>query len=141
MKKFIFFGLLVLLLSAAHDTFAQGRGKHRGNDDRADRDRIQRGVGAGQITRDEDHDIRERQRAIRAERRASRSDGDLVRDEREQVRRDERAKDHLIHRYRHNGTLRPNYNGRGWHGRHRRGNGYYRRGAGSPTHPVFGNRN
>jgi hypothetical protein len=24
---------------------------------------------------------------------------------------------------------------------HRRGNGYYRRGAGSPTHPVFGNRN
>jgi len=24
---------------------------------------------------------------------------------------------------------------------HRRGNGYYRRGAGSPSHPVFGDRN
>jgi hypothetical protein len=45
----------------------------------------------------------------------------------------------LIRRVRRNDDRRLyDYSNRG---NHRRGNGYYRRGAGSPTHPVFGRRN
>lgn len=152
MKKFIFLSVLALLLGASTNTFAQDHhGRHRGgDDDRHDRDNRgerddrhdrddQRGVRSGRITRDEARELRERERVIREQRRANRV---IRRDERRQIRDDESEKDRVIHRFRPNGILRPNHNGRGrgWHGRHRRGNGYYRRGAGSPTHPRFGNR-
>jgi hypothetical protein len=45
----------------------------------------------------------------------------------------------LIRRVRHNDDRRlDDYNNNG-RSNHRRGNGYYRRGAGSVSHPVFGN--
>jgi hypothetical protein len=74
---------------------------------------IRRGVRSGQLTRDEAGQLRQRRRQIRQERRVYRSDGSYTRDERRDNDR------------RH----------------HRRGNGYYRRGAGSSSHPVFGRRN
>jgi hypothetical protein len=128
MKRLLLLCLVCMLLGVSNVAFAQGR--------RDDRLRIRRGIRSGQITRDEARLLRERQRAIREQRRVFRSDGRLARDERRELRRDRREQDRLIRRARHNDDRR--FDDRG---NHRRGNGYYRRGAGSPTHPVFGRRN
>lgn len=138
MKKFLLLGAIALLLGVSTDTLAQGHHNRGGRtNDRADRQRIRRGVRSGQITRDERRDLRERQKQIRAERRGYRSDGTITREERREIRRDEREQDRQVRRYRRNDDRRDRY------GRNdrRRGNGYYRRGAGSPSHPVFGRRN
>ncbi|HVF55868.1 MAG TPA: hypothetical protein VM934_06935 [Pyrinomonadaceae bacterium] len=134
MKKFILLGAVALLLGFSIDTSAQRRYRNYGGvrvNDRADRQRVRRGIRSGQITRDEARLLRERQRQIRAERRGYRSDGTLTREERHEIRRDEREHDRQIREYRRNEDRRDR----------RRGNGYYRRGAGSPSHPVFGNGN
>ena len=119
-----------MLLGLSSVAFGQGR--------RSDRQRIRRGIRSGQITRAEAQLLRQRQLELRTQRRIFRSDGRLARNERREIRRDERIQDRLIRRARHNDIRRSDdyyYNGRR---NHRRGNGYYRRGAGSPTHPVFG---
>lgn len=133
MKRILLLCGICILLSLSSVAFGQGRG--------SDRQRIRRGIRSGQITRDEARVLREQQRQIRAQRRIFRSDGRLARDERREIRRNERIQDRLIRRARHNDVRRSDdyYNGRGRN--HRRGNGYYRRGAGSPTHPVFGSSN
>ncbi len=136
MKKVLLLAALVLFLGASAETFAQGRYNRGGRwdnnrDNRSDRQRIRRGIRSGQITRDEARAIRERERQIRAERRTYRSDGVLTREERREIRRDEREQDRYIRSQRRDDD-RTN---------RRRGNGYYRRGAGSPSHPVFGRRN
>ncbi|MCP9494568.1 MAG: hypothetical protein MSG64_08945 [Pyrinomonadaceae bacterium MAG19_C2-C3] len=126
MKKIIFLGVIALLFSfSATDTFAQGRGYR--NNERNDRRRIQRGVRSGRITRDERRDIRTRDRALRQQRRAYRSDGVITRAERRDIRRDERGQDRYVRQQRRDDDRR--------YDRNRRGNGYYRRGAGSPSHP------
>ena len=118
MKKGLLLCAIALLLGFSSDTFAQ----RRGTNNRNDRQRIRRGIRSGQITRAEAQQIRERQRQNRAERR--------------EIRRDERQHDRQIRRARRNNV------GDSTHGRnHRRGDGYYRRGAGSSTHPVFGSNN
>jgi hypothetical protein len=126
MRKLILLSVVVMLLGLSADTFAQGR---------HDRWRIRRGVRSGQLTRDEARELRSERRALRQERRDYRSDGTLSRSERREIRRDRRAYDRQIWRQRHDDD-NWNYDNQG--GDHRRGNGYYRRGAGSPTHPVFG---
>jgi Spy/CpxP family protein refolding chaperone len=130
MKKFILLSVIVMVFGLTAETFGQGRG---------DRRRIRSGVRSGQITRDEARALRERRQQIRQEQRAYRSDGTLTRDERRDIRRDRRDYDRLIRSERRDNDRRDgyDYNRRN----HRRGNGYYRRGAGSPTHPVFGDRN
>lgn len=140
MKRLFLLGAVAVLFGVSTDTFAQGYyNRGRGND-RSDRARIRRGVRSGQITRDEARALRERERQLRLERRAYRSDGVLTREERREIRRDEREQDRLIRRERRDGERRYGRNGYYYDDR-RRGNGYYRRGAGSPTHPVFGRRN
>ena len=126
MKKFLLLLVMVMFVGFASDTFGQ-----RYND-RGDRRRIRRGIRSGQITRDEARELRARQLQLREARRAARADGTLTPEERRVLRRDERAHDRLIRRARHDDDRRNNL---------RRGNGYYRRGAGSPSHPVFGRRN
>jgi hypothetical protein len=129
MKKVLLLCAIVMFFGLGADTFGQRR------DNRNDRQRIRRGVRSGQITRDEARALRERQRQIRAERRAYRSDGTLTRDERREIRRDEREHDRQIRRARRNDVRRDD----NWRrNNHRRGDGYYRRGAGSRSHPVFG---
>lgn len=123
MKKALLLGAIVMFFGVGTDTFAQ---RHN---NRSDRQRIRRGVRSGQITRDEARALRERQRQNRAERRGYRSDGTLTREERREIRRDERQHDRLIRRARRNDVRDDD---------RRRGNGYYRRGAGSRSHPVFG---
>ena len=118
-----------MLLGLSNVAFGQGH--------RSDRQRIRRGIRSGQITRDEARLLRERQRQLRAERRDYRLNNRLSREERRRLRNDELHQDRLIRRARHNDDRRlDDYN----NGRvnHRRGNGYYRRGAGSVSHPVFG---
>jgi hypothetical protein len=124
MKKFLIVGVLALLMGGATEALAQRRGN-----DRSDRQRVRRGVRSGQITRDEARQIRERERQLRAERRTYRSDGVITREERREIRRDEREQDRYIRSQRRDDDRR------------RRGNGYYRRGAGSRSHPVFGDNN
>ena len=119
-----------MLLGLSNVVLAQG---HRRGNDRA---RIRRGIATGQITRDEAQLLRERRRLIREQRRDFRSDGRLARDERRELRRNDRRNDRLIRRLRRNDDRRDfDFDNRG---NHRRGGGYYRRGAGSSTHPVFG---
>jgi len=139
MKKILLLSAIFLLLGFSTETFAQGYNNGRGRiNDRADRQRIRRGIGSGQITRQEARLLRERQRQIRAERRGYRLDGRVTREERREIRRDEREHDRLIRLARRNDDRRWRSLNRA---NHRRGNGYYRRGAGSPSHPVFGRRN
>lgn len=133
MKKLLLVFAAVLLLGLPADVLAQRRdrdGRHSGGryNDRA---RIRRGVRSGNITREEARRLRQQQRADRAERRGYRSDGTLTRDERREIRRDERRSDRQIRREVRDDDRRDR----------RRGNGYYRRGAGSARHPVFGRRN
>ncbi|HEU4595072.1 MAG TPA: hypothetical protein VFS10_07860 [Pyrinomonadaceae bacterium] len=137
MKKGLLLCAIALLLGVSSETFAQRRDNDgRRMNNRSDRQRIRRGVRSGRITSAEARILRERQRQNRAERRVYRSDGTITRAERREMRRDERQHDRQIRRARRNNV------GHSTHGRNqRRGDGYYRRGAGSPTHPVFGNRN
>lgn len=144
MKNSLLLLAVALLVGFSTDTFAQ-RSRYDPYNDHADRQRIRRGVRYGQITRHEARILRERERQIRAERRGYRSDRVLTRDERREIWRDEREQDRRIREYRHNNARRAGYyrrHHRGYDGRyyHHRGNGYYRRGAGSPTHPRFGYR-
>ncbi|HEX8719007.1 MAG TPA: hypothetical protein VF736_00065 [Pyrinomonadaceae bacterium] len=125
MKKFLLICALSMSFGLASDALGQG---HHNRDDR---NRIRRGVRSGQLTRDEAQELRQRRRQIREERRTYRSDGTLTRDERRDLRRDRRELGRDIRRERRDDDRRD----------HRRGNGYYRRGAGSPSHPVFGTRN
>jgi hypothetical protein len=129
MKKLILLSAIVMLIGLSADTFGQGR---------SDRRRIRSGVRSGQITRDEARVLREQRRQIRQEQRTYRSDGTLTREERREIRRDRRAYDQSIRNERRDSDRR---NGYAYGRDHRRGDGYYRRGAGSPSHPVFGNRN
>ena len=133
MKKFFLLCVAVLLLGLPVDAFAQRRDNTSyGNRRYNDRARIRRGVRTGRLTREEALRLREQERANRAARRAARqSDGTLTREERRQIRRTERQSDRALRREIRDDDRR---------GR-RRGNGYYRRGAGSPSHPVFGSHN
>jgi hypothetical protein len=133
MKKFLLLSVIALLLGG---TATEATAQRRNND----RQRIRRGIRSGQITREEARQIRERQQQIRAERRAARADGTITREERREIRRDRREQDRYIRSQRRDDDRRD----RRWGNRNddddrRRGEGYYRRGAGSPSHPVFGN--
>lgn len=125
MKKFLLVCALCMSFGLASDALGQGRN----NGDRSNG--IRRGVRSGQLTRDEARQLRQRRRQIRQERRTYRSDGPYTRDERRDVRRDRRELGRNIRRERRDDDRRER----------RRGNGYYRRGAGSVSHPVFGRRN
>jgi hypothetical protein len=130
MKKFLLLSAVALLLAGSTEAFAQGR-------NRSDRQRVRRGIRSGQITREEARQIRLRQQQIRAERRGYRSDGTLTREERREIRSDRREQNRYIRTERRDNDRRPRYD----RNDRRRGNGYYRRGAGSRSHPVFGRRN
>ncbi|HKR01515.1 MAG TPA: hypothetical protein VJT09_12630 [Pyrinomonadaceae bacterium] len=128
MKKLILLSAIVMLFGLTAETFGQ---RH------SDRRRIRSGIRSGQITRDEARALRLRRHELRQERRIYRSDGTLTRAERRDLRHDRRDLGRQIRNERRDNERRNGY----YYGtEHRRGNGYYRRGAGSPTHPVFGNR-
>lgn len=135
MKKLLLLCAAVLLVGLPADAFGQRRNRddrNYGNRRYNDRARIRRGVRTGRLTREEARRLRQQERANRTERRAyRRSGGELTREERREIRRDERRSDREIRREARDDDRR----------NRRRGNGYYRRGAGSRSHPVFGRRN
>lgn len=155
MKKSILLTLIVLIVGAGSvETQAQQRRyteRYDGRDRVSDRERIRRGVGRGQITRDEaerlrreQSELRDERRDVRNERREARQDGMVTRDERRDIRRESREyrraetrQDQRINRARMNNRNRAGYYNNERYENQRRGNGYYRRGAGSPTHPRF----
>jgi len=139
MKRFLLLGAVALLLAGTTDAFAQYRTRSGGSNNAQDRRQIQRGIRSGRITRDEARAIRVREQQIRTERRGYRADGTLTREERREIRSDERGQDRYIREQLRDDDSRRRYN----NGRNdqRRGNGYYRRGRGSRSHPVFGRRN
>lgn len=124
MKSFLLVCALCLSFGLASNASGQGR-------NHSERNGIRRGVRSGQLTRHEARQLRQRRRQIREERRSYRSDGSYTRGERREIRRDRRELGRHIRRERRDDDRRDR----------RRGNGYYRRGAGSPSHPVFGRRN
>ena len=126
MKKILLLSVIALVLGGATEASAQRR-----HNNRSDRQRIERGIRSGQITRDEARQIRDRQQQIRNERRTYRSDGVITREERREIRSDRREQDRYIRSQRRDDDRRDR----------RRGDGYYRRGAGSSSHPVFGDNN
>ena len=130
MKKLILLGAFAIFLGSAPDVFAQ---RHRGHD------RIRRGVRSGQLTRDEARELRRDRRELRRERRAYRDDGTLTREERRELSRDRREFRRDLRRELRDDDRRDRRH-YGWRNDRRLGNGYYRRGAGSPSHPVFGHR-
>jgi hypothetical protein len=132
MKKFLLLCAAVLLVGLPADAFAQRRdNRYYGNRRYNDRARIRRAARSGQLTREEARRLRQQEIANRTARRNARSDGTLTREERRQIRLAERQSDRTLRREIRDDDRRER----------RRGNGYYRRGAGSPTHPVFGSRN
>ena len=135
MKRLLLLCAAVLFVGLPADAFAQRRyrdDRYYGSRRYNDRARIRRGVRSGRLTREEARRLREQERQNRAERRTyRRSDGTLTRDERREIRRDERRSDRELRREIRDDDRRDR----------RRGDGYYRRGAGSPSHPVFGRRN
>lgn len=140
MKRFLLLGAIALLLAGSTDAFAQNRNRTNGRYNNAqDRRQIQRGIRSGRITRAEALAIRQREQQIRAERAGYRADGTLTCEERREIRSDERGQDRYVRQQMRDDDSRRRYN----NGRNdrRRGNGYYRRGAGSRSHPVFGRRN
>ncbi|MDQ3650855.1 MAG: hypothetical protein M3458_11400 [Acidobacteriota bacterium] len=139
MKKFLLMSAIALLLAGSTEALAQNRNRGGRSNDYQDRQRVRRGVRSGQITRDEAREIREREQQIRAERRGYRSDGTMTREERREIRSDERQQDRYIRSQRRDNDRRPQYNNS--RNDRRRGNGYYRRGAGSRNHPVFARHN
>ena len=128
MKKLILLSAIVMIFGLSANTFAQGRN---------DRWRIRSGIRSGQITRGEAQALRQRRREIQQERRTYRSDGTLTRAERREIRSDRRDYNRQIRNERRDNDRR---NGYAYGRNQRRGNGYYRRGAGSVNHPVFGDR-
>jgi hypothetical protein len=109
MKKIFLLGALVLAFGVSAETFGQRR--------------IRDGVQSGRITREEARVLRAQRREIRRDRREYRRQyRSEWRDDDRRGRRRSGTWDSVFNR----GTDR------------RRGNGYYRRGAGSDRHPVFG---
>ena len=129
MRKLILLSAIVMFFSLTADTFAQGR-RHRW--------RTRHGVRSGQLTSQEARLLSLRRRSLIQERRRYRSDGMITRSERLRLWRHRRAYDRLRRHERWDDDWNNRHLGRSVH---RRGNGYYRRGAGSPTHPVFGTSN
>ena len=125
MKRFVLLTAMVFLFGMTVEATAQGR---------RDRARIRHGVRSGQLTRDEARELRSERRSLRREWRGYRSDGQLSRSERREIRRDRRSYNRQIRRERRDDE----WNNRRYGRSQTRGDGYYRRGAGSPTHPVFG---
>jgi hypothetical protein len=149
MKRFLLLGAIALLLAGTTDAFAQNRNRTGSYNNAQDRRQIQRGIRSGRITREEARAIRLREQQIRAERRGYRADGTLTREERREIRSDEREQDRYIREQLRDDESRRRYDNRRNNDRRydnrgtdrRRGPGYYRRGAGSRSHPVFGRRN
>ena len=72
-----------------------------------ERARIRQGVASGQLTHPEAARLRAREADIHQDKKAARADGVVTRDERQDIRKDERQASRAIYRHKHDNQTRP----------------------------------
>lgn len=94
-------GLLAAVTAASAQAAAPGiaRPAH-------ERARIRQGVASGELTRPEAARLKARQATIQQDKRAARADGVVTRDERQDIRQDERQASRAIYRQKHDAQER-----------------------------------
>ena len=102
------FGLLTVVQSASAQVatpvqVAQPTAATRAASQRA---RIRQGVASGELTRPEAARLREHQADIRQDKQAARADGVVTRDERQDIRKDQRRASGAIYRQKHDNQER-----------------------------------
>ena len=108
MKKSLFsllalVGSLTISQVALAQTATPGINARQGNE----RARIRQGVTTGELTRTEAARLRAREAAIQQDKKAARADGVVTRDERQDIRKDERQSSRAIYRQKHDNQARP----------------------------------
>ncbi len=107
MKKSLFsllaaFGLFVISHAASAQTATPGINARQANE----RARIRQGVASGELTRTEAARLRNREADIRQDKQAAKADGVVTRDERQDIRKDEKQASRAIYRQKHDGQER-----------------------------------
>jgi hypothetical protein len=103
MKKLVFSScaaLALLTISAVASTPVIAARQHN------EQARIRQGVASGELNRAEAARLRSREAGIRQDKRAARADGVVTRDERQDLRQDERRTSRAIYRQKHDGQIR-----------------------------------
>ena len=107
MKKPLFSALAALAIfsvsySAAAQTATPGITARQRNEQA----RIRQGVRSGELTRVEAARLKGREAEIRQDKREAKADGVVTRDERQDIRKDERQASRAIHRQKHDAQVR-----------------------------------
>ena len=106
MKKLLFSALAFALLGGTYTASAQTATPGITARQRAEQARIRQGVRSGELTRPEAARLRAREADIREDKREARADGVVTRDERQDIRKDERQTSRAIYRQKHDGQVR-----------------------------------
>lgn len=88
--------------AASAQTAAPGSAAHQ----HTERARIRQGVASGELTRAEAARLKSRQAAICQDKRTAKADGVVTRDERQDIRQDERQASRAIYRQKHDDQVR-----------------------------------
>ena len=104
MKKTLFSALCLFVISysAAAQTATPGITARQRNEQA----RIRQGVRSGELNRAEAARLKGREADIRQDKRAAKADGVVTRDERQDIRKDERQTSRAIYRQKHDGQVR-----------------------------------
>ncbi|GAB3725520.1 hypothetical protein GCM10027594_07010 [Hymenobacter agri] len=107
MKKSLFsviaaFGLFAISYTATAQTATPGITARQ----RTEQARIRQGVRSGELTRPEAARLKTREADIREDKREAKADGVVTRDERQDIRKDERQTSRAIYRQKHDGQVR-----------------------------------
>ena len=106
MKKLLFSTLTYALLGLGFSATAQTATPGITARQRAEQARIRQGVRSGELTRPEAARLKAREADIREDKREAKADGVVTRDERQDIRKDERQTSRAIHRQKHDGQVR-----------------------------------
>ena len=102
MKKALFSLIAaVALLATSHTASAQTATPGINARQRNERARIQQGVASGELTRAEAARLRAREADIRQDKHTAKADGVVTRDERQDIRQDEKHASRAIYRQKH----------------------------------------
>ena len=96
----------VALLATTHPASAQTATPGITARQQSQRARIKQGVASGELTRPEAARLRTREADIRQDKRAAKSDGIVTRDERQDIRKDEKQASRAIYRQKHDAQER-----------------------------------
>ena len=107
MKKTLFSALAALcLLGVSYSASAQTATPGITARQRNEQSRIRQGVRSGELTRAEAARLKGREAEIRQDKRAAKADGVVTRDERQDIRQDERQTSRAIYRQKHDRQVR-----------------------------------